>query len=636
MKKLLLGFLLFFSAHLVCGEETIKIIASGSAFTKEKAISVALRTALEKGAGVFISSQTVMKDNQLVFDEISSLANGTISKYEIIESSYIEKFNEHQVTVNATIEVGKFVNFIKAAGVNVSFEGASFAQNVKLHEYYKAEEPKILSNFLDRISWSEIFQMFDKKLIADEPKLYRFSPSDFQIPLEKDWRMHENNELIKNVRLGNDVVLEINKTRYINPFYLKYKSPIFSFSGPDFRDKFDAISDTIRAWNDLFSRRRMWTGEEIKNYAKLTESDIDKIYDWHDFAQYKLIDSMNRQFEKLQSRLRERNGQYVINLVPELKPNSNYRAFAESLKKILKQVSVNQEPNFSKSSFEEKYGETASIYMYEWIEGKYTQHEFIVRNPKSIDIVNSIKQSVCSVFSGNALIGFNTLKTNLGPLNNYIMGLNSELNQSQHNFFFTVSGTDGFIVNASTSEVPIADVKSNNYSNVYSVPKYSISQFLDLETLGKISEFTIDNPPYYNYLPDRPNHFLVDRTNSFNSAQVSTLREKLSTLNKTSDGCEFFIVFDNNNYGFEDQKSLADTHGYEWQIGGKERKGIVLIINKKNRKCYYRYFGGLESIMNVETAQKIVNSITPFLKAGNNMSAATTAIEMTEKVLLKK
>ena len=112
-------------------QNSINIIASGSAFTEEKATFSALRNALEKGAGVYISSKTVIQNDQLVFDEISSLANGTISKYDVIESNFSDKLREYQVTVSATIEVGKFVSLIKS---NICFkEGRhSFYQEKQL------------------------------------------------------------------------------------------------------------------------------------------------------------------------------------------------------------------------------------------------------------------------------------------------------------------------------------------------------------------------------------------------------------------------------------------------------------------------------------------------------------------------
>ena len=162
LKMLFLFILLMGIFDQAKGQNTINIIASGSAFTKEKATFNALRNALEKGSGVYISSQTVVQNDQLVFDEVASLSNGTISKYEIIESNFSEKFKEHNITVSATIEVSKFVNFIKSTGINVSFNGASFAQNIKLHQYYKQEEPKILSHFFPNTIGEKFFNYLIK------------------------------------------------------------------------------------------------------------------------------------------------------------------------------------------------------------------------------------------------------------------------------------------------------------------------------------------------------------------------------------------------------------------------------------------------------------------------------------------
>jgi len=623
-------FLILFSVSSQA-QNSINIIASGTAFTKEKATFSALRNALEKGAGVYISSKTVIQNDQLVFDEISSLANGTISKYDVIESNFSDKLREYQVTVNATIEVGKFVSLIKSKGVNVAFEGASFAQNVKMHEYYKEEEPKILAHFFDQYGWEEIFQLFDKKLIADEPKLYNFKSSDFQIGLEKDWKKQKNDQLINEVRNGRDVVLEINKKQYYNPFYIRFLSPKFSFDGQDFRVKSDSISAVIESWKELFKNKKNWTSEEITNYSKMSAERINNIYNWNDYSQYKLIDSMNKRFTKFQDQLRNRNGQYVINLVPELNTNTNYKTFIDSFKKILLEISVNKDNNFSQSSYEEKFGKTYSIYLFELNDGKYKKHEFVLRNFESATLYSQFCQMIGAVFSGNALIEFNAIKTNVGPINNYLSGLNLELNPSKIDFFFN-NENHGLILNPAKNQYPTADL-SNNSIESGQVPKYSLIQFADLETLGKIKEFTIDNPPTIYILPARPEEFLVDKAKVLSVIQKKSLQDKLNNFaNKT--GAELFIVLDNNNYGIDDLKDLTGQYGFEWQIGGKERKGVILLINNKTRKIFYRYGGGLDSQLTEKYSKEIIESFKPFLKAGNYLGGFNKAIELTETKIL--
>lgn len=627
MKKYFTFFFIIIFCLKSYSQNSIKIIASGNAYTKEKATFSALRNALEKGSGVYISSKTIVQNDQLVFDEVASLSNGTISKYDIIESIFSEKLKEHQVTISATIEVGKFVNLIKSAGVNVSFEGASFAQNVKLNHYYKDEEPKILSHFFYKYGWQEIFEMFDKKIIADEPRIYKFTSSIFQVKLEKDWHKHENLQLINQVRYGRDLVLDINKIQYFNPFYLRFKSPRFSFIGEDFGKKEDSISNVIESWKELFENKINWTAEQIAEYSKINPNHIKKIYDWNDYAQYKLIDSMNQRLLLLQNQLRNKNGQYVINLVPELKTNENYKNFIESFKKILTEISVNKDTNFSKSSFEEKFGQTYSVNLYELVDGVYKKLEFIIRNPESIEIVNSYKGMIGALFSGNAIIQFNTLKTNIGPLDNYVGGLNLELNSVDGNYFFDKN--DGFVINPLPNKVPIATQKDDKNIDIISLPRYSISQFADLEMLEKIKEFTIDNPPTQYFLPPRPNDYLVDNSKIWDTKQYTILKNKLNEFYEKY-GIELFIVVDNNDYSFDNLHDLTSQYGFEWQIGGKDHKGLVIKLNNKNRKFYIRYGSGLDNLLSIEYAKIIISTMKPILKTGNHLLAFIKAIDLIE------
>ena len=205
MKKYFLLFGILFStcnlkAQTSTVQDTLRIIASGTAYTKDKANNAALRNALEKGAGVYISSETIIQNNELVFDESASLSNGTIASYDIIESDFSDKTKEYSVTVNANIIKGKFIDLIKSKGININFDGASFAQNVKLNNYYQNEEPKILMHFEDKLDFDTYFNFFDKKILAEEPKIYSFVKTDYQLLLEKDWHSHRNNDLLYSQR----------------------------------------------------------------------------------------------------------------------------------------------------------------------------------------------------------------------------------------------------------------------------------------------------------------------------------------------------------------------------------------------------------------------------------------------------
>jgi len=632
MKLIFSLILVIFFSTKSYSQNSINIIASGSAFTKEKAIFSALRNALEKGSGVYISSKTIIQNDQLVFDEVASLANGTISKYDIIESSFSEKFKEHQVTISATIEVGKFVNLIKSKGVNVAFEGASFAQNVKLNEYYKNEEPKILFNFLNNFSGNNALKLVDKKLLADGFKIFKFNPSSFPLQLDENWQSFSDDNLITKVRNGRDVIFEINKIKYLNPYHLKYLSPKFSYDGEYFSDKQDSISHVSNSWIEFYNNREKWTSDEIKNYSNLTEEKVNDIFKRNLYAKYKLLDSMNKRIFELQNQLRNKNGQYVINLVPEIKSNANYNTFIESFIKILQEISLNKDPSFSKLSYEEKFGETFSIFIYEYSNEFYKKREFIIRNPESVSMVNYFKQKfIQDLFSGKVIIEYNIIRSNIGIITNYLAGINSEINKNDH--FQLNEKNSGFILNPKENEVPIAFSKNDQTIELITVPKYSLSHFADLETVKKIKEFTIENPPLKYYLPTRPNYFLVDNIKQFNTIQKKTLQEKLNTF-ASKTGAELFIVLDNNNYGIDNLKDLTAQYGSEWEIGGKERKGVILLINNKTRKIFYNYGEGLDSQLTNKDASEIIKSFQPLLKAGNYLGAFMKAIDLTEAKIL--
>ena len=81
-------------------EKTVTLTVSGQGKTQDEAKQVALRSAIEQAFGAFISSHTEVVNDNLVKDEIISVSNGNIQKYEIIsESSTFDKDNNDEKSV---------------------------------------------------------------------------------------------------------------------------------------------------------------------------------------------------------------------------------------------------------------------------------------------------------------------------------------------------------------------------------------------------------------------------------------------------------------------------------------------------------------------------------------------------------
>ena len=111
------------------------------------------------------------------------------------------------------------------------------------------------------------------------------------------------------------------------------------------------------------------------------------------------------------------------------------------------------------------------------------------------------------------------------------------------------------------------------------------------------------------------------------------MQEKLNTF-ASKTGSELFIILDNNNYGIDNLEDLTGQYGFEWEIGGKERKGIILLINSKTRQIFYRFGGGLDSQLTNKDASEIIKSFLPLLKAGNYMGVFMKTIDLTESKIL--
>ena len=95
MKKIyiiILCFFLIFSVKLSGQDNNLtinNIIGKGIASDYTKAIEIAKRDALERSVGVYISSETIIKNDQLLNDKIYSLSSGFVKKYDVISTTIL-------------------------------------------------------------------------------------------------------------------------------------------------------------------------------------------------------------------------------------------------------------------------------------------------------------------------------------------------------------------------------------------------------------------------------------------------------------------------------------------------------------------------------------------------------------------
>ena len=93
----------------IFAQDVVSIVTSGDGPTKDQATTAALRNAIEQAYGAFISSNTKFLNDELIQDEITSVAQGNIQEYSIISS--IETKNGYNVTTKSTVSLGKLTSF---------------------------------------------------------------------------------------------------------------------------------------------------------------------------------------------------------------------------------------------------------------------------------------------------------------------------------------------------------------------------------------------------------------------------------------------------------------------------------------------------------------------------------------------
>ena len=144
MKNIILLIFLAFTinAFSQTTDKTVTLVVSGQGKTQDEAKQNALRSAIEQAFGTFISSKTEILNDDLVKDEIVSVASGNIQKYEIISEVQIPN-GDFATSLNATVSVDKLTAFVESKGVVAEFKGNLFAFNIK--QQILNEQSEILS-----------------------------------------------------------------------------------------------------------------------------------------------------------------------------------------------------------------------------------------------------------------------------------------------------------------------------------------------------------------------------------------------------------------------------------------------------------------------------------------------------------
>ena len=149
----------------------VTLVVNGEGVTKEDAINVALRSAIEQAFGVFVSANTTIINDELVKDEIATVSSGNIQKYTELGTSTLPN-GQYSTTLQATVSIKKLVQYAQNKGSECEFAGATFGANIKMLQlrYDNAKKALLHLREYTKIVGSHIFNY---EIIVGNPRTDR-------------------------------------------------------------------------------------------------------------------------------------------------------------------------------------------------------------------------------------------------------------------------------------------------------------------------------------------------------------------------------------------------------------------------------------------------------------------------------
>ena len=174
IKGLILSILLFFMGGIIDinasnKKENVRIVTSGEGLSKTEATNSALRSAIEQVYGTFVSTNTVLLNDELEKDEIVTVSSGNINSYKYI--SEIEKGGKFNVTIEANVSVGKLIKYAQSKGAMADLAGEKFNQDLLTYEFYKQNEQKVINHLTKQIEILSSKLFYGYEIQIDNPKL---------------------------------------------------------------------------------------------------------------------------------------------------------------------------------------------------------------------------------------------------------------------------------------------------------------------------------------------------------------------------------------------------------------------------------------------------------------------------------
>jgi len=177
-------------------EKTVTLVVSGQGETLDEAKQNALRSAIEQAFGTFISSKTEIFNDQVVADEIASVASGNIQSFSILNEAQLPD-GTWALTLEALVSIGKLTSFVEARGVAIEIKGGMFALNIKQQLLNEQGEVNAVREMVGLLH--ENMQIsFDYEIQSSDPVSVDATSENWEIPLVVTATTNKNMDFCAN------------------------------------------------------------------------------------------------------------------------------------------------------------------------------------------------------------------------------------------------------------------------------------------------------------------------------------------------------------------------------------------------------------------------------------------------------
>ena len=226
MKSLIFIFVFVFSYQITLSQDTDKVVTitvSGNGKTQDEAKQTALRSAIEQAFGAFISSKTEILNDKLVADQISSVANGNIKSFTILNESQLPD-GTWGITLKVLVSINKLTSFIEAKGIAIEIKGGLFAFNIKQQLLNEQGETKAVSEMVGLLH--EPMQIsFDYVIKSSDPKSLDAESKNWEIPLMVTATTNKNHDFCANYCIKTLAALSLSSEEVKS--YLSLNKAVF-------------------------------------------------------------------------------------------------------------------------------------------------------------------------------------------------------------------------------------------------------------------------------------------------------------------------------------------------------------------------------------------------------------------------